>query len=109
MTEPADSTNVTAMTYLETTNVGDFDIYQQVRSGLDRHSHGLIARYAGRNEHGLAVTSIWQTKADCDRFTTEHLIPTLRAVIGDITSPPGTIERTISFEALDELHPGTPS
>jgi hypothetical protein len=64
------------MTYLMiTSGHGDMDTSRAICRQVDPHADGLIARYAGMSERGLAITSIWTSKAACDRFTTEHLLP----------------------------------
>lgn len=43
----------------------------------DEPVDGLIATYAGTSSDGLCVISIWESKAQADRFTVEQLFPTL--------------------------------
>jgi hypothetical protein len=92
------------MTYLLTTNGnGDQDTYLQVVARVDAHAHGLIARYAGMNERGLAITTVWESKAQADRFTAEHLLPALRAIAGGDGDGPAV---TVDFEAFEAFQPG---
>jgi hypothetical protein len=89
------------MTYLTTTNSpGDADTFRKVLERVGPHAEGLVARYAGTNERGLVVTSIWQSKAQADRFATERLLPALHEVVGDDLSG-GTM---IDCQAFDEYH-----
>lgn len=89
------------MTYLMTSNTdGDLGTFRQI---VDRVGAppGMIARYAGENEHGLAITTVWETKAACDRFTAEQLIPALTAVLGD-PLPAGATSAFVTFEVIDQ-------
>lgn len=98
------------MTYLMTANTpGDLDTFRAVCDLIDAHAVGLVARYAGENENGLAITSIWETKAACDRFTVEHLHPTLASLVGD--RPPAAEGPTVfvAFESVEERVTGLPS
>ena len=93
------------MTYLMTSNHdGDLATFRRIAEQLDAQTAGLVARYAGENEHGLAITSVWESKAACDRFTAEHLVPALKAVLGD-PLPPSRVSVFVGFEAVDEYHP----
>lgn len=93
---------VCPMTYLMTSNTpGDIDTFRAVCGQVDAHATGLIARYAGQNENGLAITTIWESKAACDRFTVEHLEPALAALRGGETSPVGPIV-LVAFESVEE-------
>jgi hypothetical protein len=88
------------MTYVMTTNTphGEPDTYRKIVERVSSHADGLIARYAGMSEAGLAITTVWQSKAHSDRFTAEHLLPALREINGAPGGGPGT---TIDFEAFD--------
>ena len=87
------------MTYIMTTNSpGDAESFRKVTERVERHAHGLIALYAGINDRGLAITSVWQSKAHSDRFTVEHLIPAIREVAGEGAG--GGI--TIDFDCFHE-------
>lgn len=93
------------MTYLLTNNgLGDMDTFRRITERVDPHAEGLIARYAGMNEHGLAITTVWTSKAACDRFTAEHLLPALEAVLGSPipTRGDGVV---VDFDVLEEAHP----
>ena len=105
MARAAESATLSPMTYLMTTNTtGDLATFRAICERVDPHTTGLVARYAGVNEHGLAITSIWETKAACDRFTTEQLFPAFQAVLGEVSAPDdGSV--FVSFETVDELHP----
>ncbi len=100
---------VSPMTYLMTSNTpGDIETFRAVCRKVDTHATGLIARYAGPNENGLAITTIWETKAACDRFTVEHLEPALAALRRDETSPVGPIV-LVAFESVEERQTERPS
>jgi hypothetical protein len=43
---------------------------------------GAIARFAGETESGLRVISVWESKADSDRFFAECLGPVLAQMLG---------------------------
>ena len=98
------------MTYLmTTTSPGDLDTFRLICQRVDPHTTGLIARYAGMNDRGLlAITSVWESKAACDRFTVEHLLPALATVFGPDIPPPGETGQLVEFDCVDELHPGRP-
>ena len=87
------------MTYLITMNSsGDAETFRKVNERVEPHAHGLLALYAGVNDRGLAITSVWQTKAHSDRFTVEHLIPAIREIVGEPTG--GGL--TVDFECFHE-------
>ena len=87
------------MTYLITTNSpGDAETFLKVSERVEQHAHGLLALYAGINDRGLAVTSVWESKAHSDRFTVEHLIPAIRDLVGEPTGAGITVD----FECFHE-------
>jgi hypothetical protein len=89
------------MTYVLTTNFGgDAETYRKVLDRVGESPDGLLARYAGTNERGLAVTTVWQSKADSDRFTAEHLMPAIHEIAGPGPEPEGVF---VDFEAFDEF------
>lgn len=91
------------MTYLMTSNTpGDIGTFRAICAIVDSHATGLIARYAGENEIGLAITTVWESKAACDRFTVEHLQPALASVAGDPDTPPAGPMVFVSFESVEE-------
>ncbi|MEZ5409008.1 MAG: hypothetical protein R2761_13335 [Acidimicrobiales bacterium] len=90
------------MTYLLTSNgPGNIETFRAICRRVDAHATGLIARYAGENENGLAITTIWESKAACDRFTVEHLEPALASILGDVPSPPAPAV-FVAFESAEE-------
>ena len=96
---------VADMTYLITTNhAGDPEAYRKVVEHFDGPTAGLVARYAGMNDHGLAITSVWESKAHSDRFAAEQLAPALRVVVGDVDLGPSVV---VDFEAFDVHLPQT--
>jgi hypothetical protein len=89
------------MTYVQTINGnGDPEGYLNVVERVQAHSDGLLARYAGINDRGLAITSIWESKVHADRFTVDHLMPALRDIVGDAMDdgPPATMIDFTTFE-----------
>jgi hypothetical protein len=87
------------MTYVMTTHSSQADpeTYRKIVDRVSEHADGLIARYAGTNENGLAITTVWETKAHSDRFAAEHLIPAIREITGGTPGSPAMID----FEAFD--------
>ena len=99
------SATVPHMTYIITTNGAgaDFETYRKIADRVQPHAHGRIAHYAGMNKTGVAITTVWESKAHSDRFTTEHLLPALRDIVGAAANGgPGIV---VDFEATDEFHP----
>jgi hypothetical protein len=103
MSNPADGgeagvTDAEAMTYVMTiNNQGDADTYRKIVDRVSHHADGLIARYAGMNDNGLAVTTVWESKAHSDRFAAEQLLPAVRDIVGE----PNGNATVIDFEAFD--------
>ena len=95
------------MTYLmtTTTTTRDAETYRKIVERVEPHAVGLIARYAGMNDQGLAITAVWESKAHSDRFTAEHLMPALHELRVD---NPGS-GTTVDFEAFDEFHVDPPA
>jgi hypothetical protein len=92
------------MTYVQTINGnGDQEGYLKVVERVQAHADGLIARYAGMNDRGLAITSVWESKVHADRFTVDHLMPAIRDIIGDALDdgPPATM---IDYSTFEEFH-----
>lgn len=52
----------------------------------------------GVSDAGLAITVVWASKADADRFETEQLVPTVRRLMGPADPASGTF---FSYEAVD--------
>jgi uncharacterized membrane protein YgcG len=111
-----------AMTYLLTSIVpADRETFKKIVERVEPHARGLIARYTGMNERGIAITTVWESKAHSDRFTTEHLIPAVREIAGEGSGDgggegegsgdgggDGSGGPMIDFETFDEYH-GTTS
>jgi hypothetical protein len=57
----------------------DLDDYHQVNAVLGPVADGLLFEAAGQNDQGLYVLSLWETKAQHDRFIGERLIPAMSA------------------------------
>jgi hypothetical protein len=91
---------VADMTYLITTNhAGDPETYRKICELVDGHTDGLVARYAGMNDRGLAVTAVWESKAHSDRFAAEHLVPALHSIVGPGDHGPSVVVDFETFEA----------
>ena len=93
-----DLTDAEPMTYVMTiNNQADPETYRKVAERVSKHADGLIARYAGMNEQGLAITTVWESKVHSDRFAAEHLLPAIRDLVGE----PNGNATMIDFEAFD--------
>jgi hypothetical protein len=93
---------VILMTYLTNSLLpdGTLDGYHAITDALpDSRPAGMIARYVGMSDAGLAITVVWASKADADRFETEQLGPTVRRVMG--SQGPGRGATFFSYEAVD--------
>jgi hypothetical protein len=90
------------MTYVLTTQSGTtLDQFNEVDAAIGPEvPAGLLARYVGANDTGVAITAVWASKADSDRFTAERLFPALRQVFG---SEPGDPAAMVGFDAVDDL------
>lgn len=79
---------------------GSIDGYHAITEALpDSRPDGMIARYAGMSDAGLAITVVWSSKADADRFETEQLIPTVRRLMGP--PDPNSAAVFFSYDAVD--------
>jgi hypothetical protein len=90
------------MTYLTNSLIpdGTLDGYQAITDALpDAAPAGMVARYVGMCDAGLAITVVWASRADADRFETEQLGPTLRRVMGPPN--PDSTATFFSYEAVD--------
>lgn len=63
---------------------------------------GLIARYVGATPDGVALTAVWATKAEADRFGTEVVGPAVRRAHG----ANGGGQVVLDFEATDVMTVG---
>lgn len=88
------------MPYITSTNStgGTFEGYRQISDQLPERPDGMVVRYAGTSDDGLAITVVWETKAHADRFFEDHLWPALQAVSGEAPEPPAA---SISFDAME--------
>ena len=58
------------------------DFHREVNRRLGTEpAPGLLATFAGEIEGGVQVISIWESKADSDRFVTEDLMPIVRQLV----------------------------
>lgn len=79
---------------------GSIEDYQAITAALpDDHPEGMIARYVGVSDAGLAITVVWTSKAHADRFETEQLMPTVRRLMGPPSPDSGST--FYNFEATD--------
>jgi len=69
----------------------------------DQVPTGLLARYLGVTEAGVAVTALWASKADADRFFVERLRPAIQQVHG--VDEPMPSHPTIGYDVTHELLP----
>jgi hypothetical protein len=59
------------------------DDYRTISEALPNdRPEGMVARYVGIADDGLAITVVWTSKAHADRFEAEHLEPTIRRLMG---------------------------
>jgi hypothetical protein len=84
MSSPADAgrrriPDSDGMTYIISTSTrSDEETYRKVNELVDVQPDGLVALYAGAGGEGLAITAVWESKAQADRFTAEQLVPALQ-------------------------------
>ncbi len=82
---------------------GSMDGFQAITAALpDSHPAGMLARYVGMSDDGLAITVVWASKTDADRFETEHLLPTIRRLMGP--SDPDSGSTMFSYEATEVVY-----
>jgi len=54
--------------------------YRSVTEQLGpNHAEGMVLETAGWNDAGLHVITMWDSKADHDRFVTDRLVPAFQA------------------------------
>jgi hypothetical protein len=58
------------------------ELHRALLARLGDDHPGAIARFAGETEEGLRVISVWESKADSDRFFAERLGPLLAQMVG---------------------------
>lgn len=90
------------MTYVQSIHIpdGDLETFHAIDAALPTlRPEGLVARYVGATPDGVAVTAIWSSKADADRFGAETLGPVVREVHGE--GPHGAL--VIDYEATDVI------
>ena len=58
------------------------EFHRALAARLGDDHPGAIARFAGETEGGLRVISVWESKADSDRFFAERLGPMLAQMLG---------------------------
>jgi hypothetical protein len=80
------------MTYFMTTQGnGDEETFRKVNEKVLPHADGLIAIYAGPSGDGMAIHTLWETKAHSDRFTAEVLLPALAEALGAMPDGPPSV------------------
>lgn len=66
-----------------TPSLGSIEQFDAVLAQLGGNPEGQEARYAGTAEDGkLRIVSLWESKADADRFFVERLGPALATLLG---------------------------
>lgn len=91
-----------AMPYLTNSLMphGSIEDYRAITAALaNDHPEGMIARYVGVSDGGLAISVVWTSKVHADRFETEQLIPTVHALLGPPAPDSGSI--FYNYEATD--------
>lgn len=79
---------------------GSMDRYHAITAALpDSRPAGMVARYVGMSDAGLAITVVWASKLDADRFETEQLLPTIHRLMGPADADNGSTH--FSYEATD--------
>jgi hypothetical protein len=61
---------------------GDIALHRTVSARLGPEPPGFIARFAGETPEGLRVISVWDSKADADRFFAEDHASLLAELVG---------------------------
>ena len=92
------------MTYITCTNIvdGSADDYSAILANQPTNEpDGLISRFAGMADGTFVVVAAWSSKAAWDRFASELLGPSVRAV-----QPVSGAASTLEFEASDEFIAG---
>lgn len=56
--------------------------HREIVARLGDDQPGFIARFAGETTSGLRVISVWESKADADRFFSEQMGPLLAELLG---------------------------
>ncbi len=57
------------------------EFHRALAARLGDDHPGAIARFAGETQDGLRVISVWESKADSDRFFAECLSPVLAEML----------------------------
>jgi hypothetical protein len=65
----------------------DIAFHRTVSARLGTNQPGFIARFAGETAEGLRVISVWESKADADRFFAEDHGPLLAELLGPESGP----------------------
>jgi hypothetical protein len=92
------------MTYVSSFLIpgADLEGFQAIDGALPTtRPAGLMARFVGATPDGLAITAVWSTKAQADRFGAEDLGPTLRRIHGEGSGG----QLLIDYEATDVIGP----
>ncbi|MDP8927001.1 MAG: nuclear transport factor 2 family protein [Actinomycetota bacterium] len=86
------------------------DFHRQIVARLGDVQRGFIARFAGETPSGLRVISVWESKADADRFFAERMGPLLAESLGpDRVVAPQVSELDVHEYALASEQPSAPS
>lgn len=63
--------------------LGSIEQFDAVIAQLGENPEGQVGRYVGTAQDGkLRIVSLWESKADADRFFAERLGPALATVLG---------------------------
>lgn len=82
------------------------DFHREIVARTGDDQPGFIARFAGETPSGLRVISVWESKADADRFFSEKMGPLLGEMLGpDRTVTPQVSELDVQEYALASQRP----
>ncbi len=77
------------------------EFHRDLVARLGDDQRGFIARFAGQTPNGLRVISVWESKADSDRFFAEQMQPLLAEMLGpERATPPQVSELEVEEYAL---------
>lgn len=86
------------------------DMYRQIRAELgDELPEGLIVHVVSATDGGLRYLDVWESEADCNRFTEQRLHPALGRVFAKMHFQPPAQEPPREMVDVHEvwLAPGT--
>ena len=69
----------------------NYDAISARLTPLAEEAAGFIAHAAGWTGNGFRIIELWESKAECDAFTRDHVMPAVAEVAaGDATMPETT-------------------